>query len=68
MYDMSRTAQPHPMKNDGNWAKIGDKTYRHVSGTVVRYDHMQWMWIVEGTGYGYKTLTAAKYNAEKVAA
>jgi hypothetical protein len=52
----------------GAWAKTGKKTYRHVSGHVVRYDHMAWAWEIVGgakDGYKYRTLTYAAYEVER---
>lgn len=57
----------NPMINDGSWAKVGDKTYRHESGIIIRYNCNAWLWIIDGQTVGYKTLGVAKYNAEKLA-
>lgn len=57
----------NPMTNDGMWAKVGDKAYRHESGVTIRYNHNAWLWVIEGQTVGYKTLGVAKYNAEKLA-
>jgi hypothetical protein len=64
---MTRTARPHPMKNEGSWAKVGDKAYRHESGIEIRYNHNAWLWQIVGESFGYKTLSVAKWNAEKQA-
>ena len=65
--DMTRNNN-NPMNNDGSWAKIGNKTYRHESGIVISYNHNAWLWVIAGQTVGYKTLGVAKYNAEKIAA
>ena len=51
------------MANDGSWAKIADKTYRHISGVTVAYDHNAWMWKIDGRE-GYKTLSICKVIVE----
>ena len=63
--DMTSRNNTNPMKNDGMWAKVGDKTYRHESGLTISYDHNAWAWVIEGDRCGYKTLGVAKYNAER---
>lgn len=60
---MNRTQRNHPMANDGSWAKIADKTYRHISGVTVAYDHNAWMWKIDGRE-GYKTLSICKVIVE----
>jgi hypothetical protein len=65
--DMSRN-NTNPMKHDGMWAKVGDKTYRHESGVTIAYNHNAWCWVIGGQKVGYKTLGVAKYNAEKLVA
>jgi hypothetical protein len=55
----------NPMKNDGSWAKVADKTYRHESGITIRYNHNAWLWMIDGDSFGWKTLGVAKYEAEK---
>ena len=55
----------------GAWTKTANKTYRHVSGTVVRYRHNQWVGEIVGgaeDGNCYTTLSVAAYYVEKVAA
>ncbi len=65
---MTSRNNTNPMSNDGAWAKVGSKTYRHESGVTVRYNHNAWLWTIDGETGGYRTLTVAKFYAEKKAA
>jgi hypothetical protein len=54
----------------GAWAKTGSKTYRHASGTVIRYNHTAWAWEVIGGAHDgdmFQTMTVAAYNVERKA-
>jgi hypothetical protein len=53
-------------QTEGSWSKIGRKQYRHVSGKVVTYDCNRWVWVIEGTRYGFKTLTAAQSEVDRL--
>jgi hypothetical protein len=45
---------------DGDFAKIGKKHFRHVSGAEIQYDCMAWGW--RACGWLWKTLEVAVYN------
>ena len=62
---MSNRNNTNPMSFDGMWAKTGDKTYRHESGTTISYNHNAWCWVINAERVGYKTLTVAKHHAER---
>ena len=52
----------------GAWAKVASKTYRHISGIVVRYDCNRWAWEIVGgaeDGHMYGTLTVAAHSATR---
>jgi hypothetical protein len=51
----------------GAWNKTAAKTYRHVSGMVVRYNHNRYSWEIVGgpaDGHRYGTLTVAAHVVE----
>lgn len=58
---MTKRMQP---TTEGTWNKVADKTYKHIDGKVVRYNHNAWLWMVEGTGKGWKTLSMAQTAVE----
>jgi hypothetical protein len=52
----------------GTWNRIASKTYRHLSGIEVAYDHNAWNWQIVGganDGSRYQTLTVAQHYATR---
>ncbi len=50
----------------GDFAKIGKKHFRHVSGAEIQYDCMAWGW--RACGRLWQTLEVAVYNVRAQAA
>ena len=48
----------------GAWAKIGHKTYRHVSGAVVAFDCTAWGWRINDEKWVWPTLWVACEEVE----
>lgn len=43
-----RAPGPKSFTSSGSWIDLGKKSYRHVSGAEVRYDHNAWGWRIHG--------------------
>lgn len=55
------------MKASGEWASIGRKHYRHISGVEVRYNCNRWMWEIVGHhNQAWTALWVAKHYAEQL--
>jgi hypothetical protein len=54
------------MVASGQWAKIGKKHYRHVSGIEVWYDCNAWKWRTSlDKSLGWSALWVARYEVER---
>lgn len=57
------------MVASGQWAKVGKKHFRHVSGIEVTYDCNAWRWLVSSEPrLTWGTLEVAAHVAEKAGA
>jgi hypothetical protein len=55
-----------PQINDGEWARVGRKHYRHASGIEIVYRHNEWLWEIVGgryDGHRFDRLWAAQHHA-----
>jgi hypothetical protein len=53
------------MKSSGEWAKIGNKHYRHISGAEVKWVPNAWGWRINDQRQVWDALWVAKYEVEK---
>lgn len=56
------------MIDSGSWNKVAKKTYKHISGVVIRYDYNAWLWEIVGgkfDGERYERLWPARDRVEQ---